>query len=83
MKVIDGAYPWYCIQCDGYLIEVVWSDDYDVWCLLEDEFGDWQPLINVIGASFQDLQDGISEAVADYEHNQQVLENRKLIEVVQ
>jgi hypothetical protein len=51
--------------------------------LLEDEYGNWQTVINVIGASFQDLQDGISEAVADYEHNQQVIENRKLIEVVQ
>jgi len=84
MKVIDGTFPWYLLQCDGHTFEVVFNIDFCLWRLLEDgKQGNWGTISNLIGASFQHLQDGISEAVADYEHNQQVLENRKLFEVIQ
>lgn len=87
MKVIEGNFPDYVLSVTvdhdvikSLLVAVTWQDDKSIWVPVWDAL---EAVLEVIGVSFQDFQDGASEAIAMYERGQEVLEKRSLFEVIQ
>ena len=76
MKVIEGNFPDYVLSVTvdhdvikTLLVAVTWQDDKSVWVPVWDAL---EAVLEVIGVSFQDFQDGASEAIAVYERGQEV-----------
>lgn len=87
MKVIEGNFPDYVLSVTvdhdvikTLLVAVTWQDDKSIWLPVWDALN---AVLDVIGVSFDNFQDGAAEAIAMYERGQDVMERRNLFEVIQ
>ena len=87
MKVIEGKFPIYLLVCDcdaGALsrlwFEVQWCNNKNMWILVDQST---KKLLETIGVFFDSFQEGIAEAIANYEREIEIKEKRDLFEVIQ
>lgn len=82
MEVIDGGFPNYVLKCDSVDFEVVWHKVADCWSMVEQYPGELYDLRTHLGVSWDAWQDGVTDAIAEYERRLEIKEKQALIEVV-
>lgn len=86
MKVLDGEFPEYLLACDcdhaaikRLIFSVTWDDCKSIWATTEAI----DVVLDTIGVFFDSFQEGIAEAIAVYERENEIKEKRQMIEVIQ
>ena len=85
MKVLDGDFPDYLLACDcdhpaikRLIFSVKWDNVKSVWVTTKAI----DVVLDTIGVFFDSFQEGIVEAIANYEREIEIKEKRDLFEVI-
>lgn len=83
ISVVGGQFPVYAFECDGIDWEVEFASNLNQWVLLGSSYCDTMTEVaEAVGVFYADLQNGMNEAVANFERNAEINAKRLAIEVV-